>query len=231
MQAGGWGMLVTQAIWEICKAHDKSGIVPAHYWNADYIMRWTNFDCERGGKTGITKGMNSALASGLLERVEDGSIKIHDWQQYQIDPRIGIKKSDDNNNNGLKNAKPVSSSVTPTDTTTNQCDTEKSTRQDITGQDITDQLDLVPDAKDSDPGPPELTFDYEKEEWNRRPTEKELQRWKIAYPAIDVRQQVAQATDWLIDKKNTKRGRKKRFERFLVNWFRRKQDEADRRAY
>jgi hypothetical protein len=230
MEAGGWGMVVAQAVWEICKAHDKHGIMPAHYWKEEFLTRWTNFDSERGGITGIRKGMKQALDAGLLERAADGSIKIHDWQQYQVDPRIGNKKTDDNKNNNLKETKPVSSSVTPTDTIPKPCDTEKSIRQDRTRHNNTKNK-IVPDASPSEPGPVPFVFDYDTNKWNRRPTSEELSRWKASYPSVDPVKEMVKAVDWLIVNKNTKKGRKKHFDRFLINWLNRAQVEADRRGY
>ena len=83
---------MAEAVWEICKAHDKRGLLPSSYWQAEFLARWTQFDRERGGLPGIKKGMASALKSGLLEQHKDGTVEVHDWEQYQMDSRAARKK-------------------------------------------------------------------------------------------------------------------------------------------
>ncbi len=117
MVAGFWGMVAAQAAWEMCKAHDKSGILPAHYWSAEFIARWWQADRERGGVKAIERGMKQAEKAGLIIRLKDGSIQIHDYHQYQTDPRAGRRKQKpQSNNNGTIEARdPGPSGVIPDD--------------------------------------------------------------------------------------------------------------------
>lgn len=90
--AGFWGMTVIQAAWRICKAQDERGVVPAIFWTPTTLARWTLSASERGGLAGIKRGMESCEALGLVEREPDGSVRIRDWEQYQIDAREGNGK-------------------------------------------------------------------------------------------------------------------------------------------
>ncbi len=87
--AGGWGGVVAEAVWEICKMYDKPGVLPARCWNAEFLASWTHFREERGGVAGIKRGMDRAVEAGLLEVMADGSVRIHDWDQHQMDRTAG----------------------------------------------------------------------------------------------------------------------------------------------
>lgn len=57
-------------------------------------------------------------------------------------------------------------------------------------------------------------------------TDNDIQRWRNAYPAVDVEHEIAAAIEWLIA--NPSR-RKSNYARFLTNWFKRGQDRVAER--
>ena len=114
--AGGWGGVVVEAVWEIVKSRDSDGTLPAIFWNPEYLTAWTHFDSERGGLAGIKRGMKKAVEAGLVEVLDDGSVLIHDWQQYQVDPRAGKKRPDPYKNAKLKPPDPGPSRTSRDDT-------------------------------------------------------------------------------------------------------------------
>ena len=93
IKARGWGMVVVRAVWEIVKAKYSAGTMPAECWDAEYIARWSLFYEERGGVRGIERGMTQALASGMLERGDDGSIVVPNWRRYQVDATAAERKA------------------------------------------------------------------------------------------------------------------------------------------
>jgi len=137
LTAGGWGMVVAEAVWEIAKAHDRNGTLPASYWRAEFLSKWSNFELERGGRKGIERGMRQAVAAGLLDILPDGSIKIHDWEQYQPDPRTGKRNADRKDIAQLRGDHPTRSEAIqfdPVRSSPIRSHPERSARQDRTGQ-------------------------------------------------------------------------------------------------
>ena len=111
VQAGFWGLVAAQAAWEVCKAHDKPGELPSHYWSAEYLARWCQLDRERGGMAGMKRGMERAVEAGLVELLPDGTARIHDWDQRNIDPRTSKRKRTRKKDGGLHGECPGPSRV------------------------------------------------------------------------------------------------------------------------
>jgi len=65
-----------------------------------------------------------------------------------------------------------------------------------------------------------INFNFNKEEWENI-TPKDIERWKEAYPACDIKVELAQMREWL--KANPDR-RKKNYRRFITNWLSRSQE-------
>lgn len=102
-----------EAVWEIVKARDRDGVLPALCWTPEYLAVWTHFATERGGLTGIKRGMQKAVEAGLVEELEDGSVRIHDWDQYQLDKRSGHRRPDPFGNAKIGPPDPGSSRIAP----------------------------------------------------------------------------------------------------------------------
>lgn len=69
-----------------------------------------------------------------------------------------------------------------------------------------------------------IYFDFEKSEWVNI-TKADVEGWREAYPAIDIKVELNKAREWL---KNNPKNRKSNYGKFLVGWFSRSQDKAGR---
>ncbi len=58
-------------------------------------------------------------------------------------------------------------------------------------------------------------------------TEEDFQSWKVAYPLIEHRQEITKAEQWLIA--NPSRANKKKWRKFLLTWFSRASEVAERK--
>jgi len=67
-----------------------------------------------------------------------------------------------------------------------------------------------------------INFNFDKEEWENI-TPKDIERWKEAYPACDIKVELAQMREWLIS--NPKKA-KKNYRKFITNWLSRSQDKG-----
>ena len=76
------------------------------------------------------------------------------------------------------------------------------------------------------PDDSELRFDFSTSRWVN--TESYLHPWSEAYPLIDIKVQLAKAGLWLIKKKHTKQGTKKKIESFITGWFSREQTKQEK---
>jgi hypothetical protein len=72
----------------------------------------------------------------------------------------------------------------------------------------------------------ELFFIYDKNEWNREPTNQEIKDWREAFPGVHLRKELDRATLWL-KKEKKKKNRVSDFSAFLNKWFSEAQDRID----
>jgi len=82
---------------------------------------------------------------------------------------------------------------------------------------------IAPNRKnDSKPSskPPKITFNFETKKWENI-TSDDIQIWKDAYPACDVRAELRKMKAWLLANPDK---RKKNYKRFIINWLSRQQD-------
>lgn len=231
---GPWGLVVLQAAWRLCKAHGYWGDLPAAFWTPAMFARWSLFGPEYYPQ--IREGMDACEAAELIVRAEvDGKpvFTVRNWRKYQVDDSNAQRQARFREQHAtLQNHDTITRYVTASNAVTQ-------TLQNTTGQDTTD-LGIVPVAKNSDtgpaamqqvelipvaaPGPVPMVYDYDADKWSRKPTPKEYARWKAAYPAVDIDAEFMAATIFLRD---TPGQRKRRFARFLANWFARSQSRRD----
>jgi len=82
---------------------------------------------------------------------------------------------------------------------------------------------IAPNRKnDSKPSskPPKITFNFETKKWENI-TSDDIQVWKDAYPACDVKAELRKMRAWLLANPDK---RKKNYKRFIINWLSRQQD-------
>ncbi len=91
-------------------------------------------------------------------------------------------------------------------------------------QEPIDQKTCADPQAASPPKQSKSTFDYSTGLFNGLSAEM-LAAWREAYPAIDVRQEIAKAKAWLLA---NPKNRKSNIERFLTNWLTKAQDNAPR---
>jgi len=86
------------------------------------------------------------------------------------------------------------------------------------------QEEEAPDQKNPDPTPPvkKINFNFETRKWENI-TKRDVDDWKEAYPAIDVRLHVLALKEWLISNPANK---KSNYRRFITNNLSRAQDKA-----
>lgn len=75
--------------------------------------------------------------------------------------------------------------------------------------------------------PRRITFGYDGDNLIHGITQQDLEDWKTFYPALDIEQELRNASSWL---KGNPKNRKSDILRFLTGWFQRAQDRAPRTA-
>ena len=89
----------------------------------------------------------------------------------------------------------------------------------------------APNRKENNSEPPKspskskINFNFETGEWENIP-EEDIDRWKKTYPACDIRQELLEMADWLL---NNPQKRKKNYRRFISNWLSREQERGGTR--
>ena len=67
-----------------------------------------------------------------------------------------------------------------------------------------------------------IVWDAEKKDFSGITTE-DMQKWREAYPALEIQEQIYKAREWV---KANPKNKKSNWKRFLINWFSRAQDKA-----
>jgi len=218
---GPWGLVVIQAAWRICKAHDHGGELPMHFWNPDILRHYSLFGKEH--QEDFMRGMDLCEKAGLITRDNRDNrdvMVLHDWGFYQRDHTAMERQRRYRERKKAQLTPRKREPVTGDNVTRDDV-----TRQDRTGQDK-DKKKTVPDAC-SVTGLTPLKYDYKTHAWNRKSTEEERADWRRAFPGVDLATEFHKATLWL---KNNPRKRKKDFAKFLANWFTTAQDRIDKRT-
>ena len=91
----------------------------------------------------------------------------------------------------------------------------------------TDKSDKKKKPFEELPATKRMTFDYETGNLSGI-LEKDIEKWKEAYPAVDVGSEILKAKMWL---DSNPKNRKSNIYRFLTNWLSRKQEKGGTRGY
>lgn len=88
--------------------------------------------------------------------------------------------------------------------------------------------DVVGGAPSAERSPPAKRITFDTSTWDFVGiVDADIKRWSLAYPAVDIRVEIAKAAAWL---KENPKNRKSNYGRFLVNWLSRSQDRAPARG-
>jgi hypothetical protein len=83
VKAGFWGATITRAAWSIAKEFDRPDGDITNCWTPLFMSRWANMDEFPDREELARKGMDAAVAAGLIDETDDGGILVHDWDEIQ----------------------------------------------------------------------------------------------------------------------------------------------------
>jgi hypothetical protein len=209
-------------LWTYCgKYHSDDGVLSGYSeQEIEAICGWWG---EKGKLVPAMLDCGRSLGRpGFIERLDDGSLRVHDWAEHAGHIAAYKRKSSLMSSarwNASSNATSIPSSIPSSNASAVQCSA-------VQGSTITDSCGEFGLSADSPPAQePFLTFqtDGAIREWALYPAK--VSEYKALFPSIDVEFEMRKACQWIKDNPS-KRKTAKGMPSFLTNWLSRTQDRS-----